>query len=59
MVYRMELPYDEIMDVLDIKYTTATSIRYTLAPGIYENSDLSLKLKSLLPNEVSKSRHYN
>ena len=52
MVCRMELTYDEIMDVLDIKFTSATSIRYTLATGIYEVSENILLLKSLLPNVV-------
>ena len=36
LVYRMELTYDELMDVLDIKYTSATSIGYTVPPGIYK-----------------------
>ena len=35
----MELTYDEIMDVLDINYTSATFIGYSFPPGIYENSD--------------------
>ena len=52
MVYRMELTSHEITDVLDKKCISATSIGYTLAPGMYENSDLNLILKSLLPDEV-------
>ena len=52
MVYRMELTYDEIMDVLEIKYTSATSIGYTLPPGIYEISDLISMINSLLPDGV-------
>ena len=52
IVYRMELIYDEIMDVLDIKYISASSIGFTLAPGIDELSDPNLMLKSLLPDDV-------
>ena len=52
MVYRIELTYDEFMDVIDIKYTSSTSIGCTLPPGIYEISDLKTMINSLLPNEV-------
>ena len=48
----MQLTYDEIMDVLDIKYTSATPIGYTVPHGIYEISDFNFMLKFLLPNEV-------
>ena len=52
MVYRMELTYEESRDVLDRKITSATSIGYTLPPGICEIRDNDLMLKSLLPDEV-------
>ena len=52
MVYGMELTYDEFMDVLDIKYSRATSIGYTLPPGLYEIGDINSTLNFLLPNEV-------
>ena len=52
MVYRMELTDDKIMDVLDIKDTSATSIGCTLPPGINKISDNNLVLKSLLPDEL-------
>ena len=48
----MELTYDEIMEVLDIKYTSGTPIGNTRPPGIYEISVINLMLKSLLPDEV-------
>ena len=51
MVYRMELTYDEIVDVLDVKYIAGSTNGYTLVPGIYEVSDINLMLKSLLPNK--------
>ena len=52
MVYRMELTYDEIVDILDIKYIPGSTIGYTLPPGLYEISDINLMLKSLVPNGV-------
>ena len=52
MVYRIELTYNEIMVVLDLKYARATSIEYNLPPGIYEISDNNLMLKSLFPEDV-------
>ena len=51
-VYRMELTNDDIMVKLNKKYTSATSIGYTLTPGIYEITDLRLILKSLLAVDV-------
>ena len=54
----MGLTYDEIVDILDIKYIVGSANRYTLPPGIYEISDLNSMPKSLLPNEV-KVKHYN
>ena len=48
----MELTYDEVMHLLDTKYTSATSIGYTLPPGIYEISYITLMLKSLLRDDV-------
>ena len=32
MVYRMELTYDEMFDILDIKYITGSTFGYTLPP---------------------------
>ena len=32
----MRLSYDEIMDILDLKYFPTKRIRYSLGPGIYE-----------------------
>ena len=36
MVYRMQLTYEEIVDVLDVNYFTGSSNGYTIPPGIYE-----------------------
>ena len=40
------------MDVLNTKYTIATSIGYTLPPGIFEVPDINLIFKFLLPHVV-------
>ena len=52
MVYRLQLTYDEIIDILDVKYIAGSTIGYTLPVGIYEVSDNILMLKYLLPKEV-------
>ena len=52
MVYRLQLTYDEIVDILDFKHIPASTKRYTLVPGTYEVIDNNLMLKSLLPKEV-------
>ena len=52
LVYRMQLTYDEIIDVLDIKYIPTKRIGYSLNPGIYEVTDLNNTLKHILPDNV-------
>ena len=52
LVYRMRLPYDEIMDILDLKYIRTKRTGYSLDPGIYEVIDLNNTLKHILPNNV-------
>ena len=52
LVYRMQLTYDEIIDVLDLKYISTKRIGYSLNPGIYEIVDLSNTLKHILPDNV-------
>ena len=52
LVYRLHLTYDEIVDILDVKYITGSTKGYALPPGLYEISDISLTLKSLLPKDV-------
>ena len=52
MVYRMELTYDEIVDILDVKHIAGSPICYTLPPGLYKISDFTLMVKSLFPDEV-------
>ena len=50
LVYRMQLTYDEIIDVLDLKYIPTKRTGYSLDPGIYEIVDLNNTLKHILPN---------
>ena len=52
LVYRMRLSYDEIMEILDLKYISTKRTGYTLNPGIYEIVDLNNTLKYILPDNV-------
>ena len=52
LVYRMRLSYDEIMDILDMKYIPTKRTGYSLNPGIYEVVDLNNTLKHILPDNV-------
>ena len=52
LVYRMRLSYDEIMDILDLKYISTKRTGYSIDPGIYEIIDLNNTLKHILPNNV-------
>ena len=52
LVYRMQLTYDEIMDILDLKCILTKRTGYSLNPGIYEVVDLNNSLKYILPNTV-------
>ena len=54
-VYRMRLSYDEIIDILDLKYVSTKRIGFSLNPGVYEVVDLNNSLKSLLPDNVEVS----
>ena len=55
LVYRMQLIYDEIIDVLDLKYIPKKRTGYSLNPGIYEIVDLNNTLKHILPENVEIS----
>ena len=52
MVYRMELTYDELVDILNVNFIAGSANGYTLTLGIYEISDINLMIKSLLLDEV-------
>ena len=55
LVYRMRLSYDEIIDILDLKYIPTKRTGYSLNPGIYEVVDLNNTLNYILPNNVNVS----
>ena len=55
LVYRMQLTYDEIIDVLDLKYIPTKRTGYSLNPGFYEVIDLNNVLKYNLPDNVKVS----
>ena len=51
MVYMLDLTDTEILRELEMRYFYQSTTGYTLEPGKYENIDINLMLKSLLPNE--------
>ena len=52
LVYRMQLTYDEIIDILDLKYIPTKRTGYSLNPDIYEIVDINNTLKHILPHNV-------
>ena len=52
LVYRMQLTYDEIIDILDLKYIPTKRMGYSIEPNIYNVVDLNKTLKDILPNNV-------
>ena len=48
----MQLTYDEIMDILDLKNIPTKRTGYSLNPGIYEVVGLNNTLKYILPDNV-------
>ena len=55
LVYRMRLSYDEIMNILDLKYIPTKRTGYSLNPGIYEVFDLNNSLKYILTGNAKVS----
>ena len=49
MAYRMELIYDEIVDILDVKLVAGSTNGYTIPHGMYEISDLNLMIRYSFP----------
>ena len=45
MVYRMQLTYDEIIDVLELKYIPTKRLGYSLKPEINQLSDINKTLR--------------
>ena len=52
LVYRMQLFYNGIIDVLDLEYIPTKGIGYSLNPGIYEIEEINNTLKHILPDNV-------
>ena len=52
LVYRMQLTYNEIINILDLEYTPTKRIGYSIEPNIYNVVDLNKTLKNTLPNNV-------
>ena len=52
LVYRMQLTYNEIIDILDLKCIPTKRTGYSLNPGISEVVDLNNTLKDILPDNV-------
>ena len=52
LVYRMRLSYDEIMDILDLKYIPTKRMGFSIEPNIYNVVDLNKTLKNILPNNI-------
>ena len=55
LVYRYQLTYDEIIDILDLKYIPTKRIGYSLKPNIYQISDINNTLKIILTDNVKIS----
>ena len=55
LVYRFQLNFDEIIDILDLKFIPTKRISYSLKPNIYQLSDKNNILKNILPDNVKIS----
>ena len=52
MAYILQLTYDEIVGILDVKFIAGSTKGYTLPPGMHEIIDFNSMLTFLLPKEV-------
>ena len=55
LVYRFQLTYDELIDIIDLKFIPTRRTGYSLNPGIYEVVDLNNTLKYILPDNEKVS----
>ena len=55
MVHRFQFSYDEILDILDLKYIPTKRIGFSLKPNINQISDINNTLKNILPKIVKIS----
>ena len=52
LVYRMQLTYNEIINILDLKYIPTKRIGYSIEPNIYNVVVLNKILKNILPDNI-------
>ena len=52
LVYKFQLTYDEIIDILDLKYIPLKRTEYSLNQGIYEVVDLNNTSNYFVPNNL-------
>ena len=52
LIYRMQLTYNEIIDILDLEYIPTKRLGYSIEPNIYNVVDLNNILKKILPDNV-------
>ena len=55
LIYRMQLTYNEFLDILELEYIPTKRTGYSLNPGIYEVVGLNNTLKDILPDNVKLS----
>ena len=55
LVHRMQLTYDEIIDILDLKYIPTKRTGFSLNPNVYNVVDINNTLKNILPDKVKIS----
>ena len=55
LVFRLQLTYHEIVDILDVKYISTKRIGYSLKPNIYNIVDSNNTLKNILLDSVKIS----
>ena len=55
LIYRMQLTYNEIIDILDLEYVPTKRVGFSLNQGIYEVIGLNNTLKYILPDNVKVS----
>ena len=55
LIYRMQITYNEIIDILDLEYIPTKRIGYSIEPNTYKAVDLNNTLKNILPDNVKIS----
>ena len=55
LVYRFQLTYDEIIDILDLKIISTKRTGHSLNPGINDVSNMNKTLESVIPYDVKVS----